>query len=142
MGSNTKLYASERDADFDIQEEEALNFSKGYKHLAGYITFFMAECPQCGCTMPFELDEGVCMKCNCDPADGIVDDMSEAELESLLYNNRYHLKLPYVRRQPFETLPQMLARQIEYRYNEAIKKYNYETIHNTRADRQADRVGV
>ena len=88
--------------------------------------------------MPFELDEGVCMKCKCDPADGIVDDMSEAEIESLLHNNRYHLKLPYVRRQPFEILPQMLARQIEYRYNEAIKKYNDETIHNTRADRQAD----
>lgn len=138
MGSNTKLYTCEIDTDFDIQEEEALNFSKGYKHLAGYITFFMAECPQCGCTMPFELDEGVCMKCKCDPADGIVDDMSEAELERLLHNNRYHLKLPYVRRQPFETLPQMLARQIEYRYNEAIKKYSYETVHNTRPDRQAD----
>lgn len=138
MKRNTDLFPCERDADFDIQEEEALIFSKGYKHLAGYVTFFMAECPQCGCTMPFELDEGVCMKCKCDPADGIVDDMSEAELERLLHNNRYHLKLPYVRRQPFETLPQMLARQVEYRYNEAIKKYNYETIHNTRPDRQAD----
>ena len=138
MESNTKLYPCERDADFDIQEEEALTFSKGYKHLAGYITFFMAECPQCGCTMPFELDEGVCMKCNCDPADGVVDDMSEAELERLLHNNRYHLTLPYVRRQPFETLPQMLARQVEYRCKEATKKYNYETIHDTRPDRQAD----
>ena len=123
---NTDLYRSEIDADFDIQEEEAEHFSKGYKHLAGYITFFMAECPQCGCTMPFELDESVCMKCQCDPADGVVDDMSDEELEELLHNNRYHLKLPYVRRQPFETLPQMLARQVEYRCNEAIKKYNYE----------------
>lgn len=88
------------------------------------------------------LDEGVCMKCNCDPADGVVDDMSEAELERLLHNNRYHLTLPYVRRQPFETLPQMLARQVEYRCKEATKKYNYETIFITRADRQADRAGV
>lgn len=121
---NTDLYRSEIDADFDIQEEEAEHFSKGYKHLAGYITFFMAECPQCVCTMPFELDEGVCMRCKCDPVDGIVDDMSDKELEKLLHNNRYHLKLPYVKRQPFETLPQMLARQVEYRCNEAIKKYN------------------
>lgn len=122
MKRNTDLFPCERDSDFDIQEEDALIFAKGYAHLAGYITFFMAECPQCGGTMPFELDEGVCMKCNCDPADGVVDDMSEAELERLLHNNRYHLKLPYVRRQPFETLPQMLARQVEYRCNEAIKK--------------------
>lgn len=89
---NTDRYRSEIDADFDIQEKEAEHFSKGYKHLAGYITFFMAECPQCGCTMPFELDEGVCMRCNCDPADGIVDDMGDKELEELLHNNRYHLK--------------------------------------------------
>lgn len=123
----TDRYQCEIDAGFDIQEEEAFYFSKGYKHLAGYITFFTAECPKCGCTMPFELDEGVCMKCNCDPADGIIDDMSETELQELLHNNRYHLKLPYVRRQPFETLPQMLERQVEYRCKEAIKKYNYET---------------
>lgn len=73
-------------------------------------------------------DEGVCMRCKCDPADGIVDDMSDKELEKLLHNNRYHLKLPYVKRQPFETLPQMLARQVEYRCNEAIKKYNEKTM--------------
>ena len=129
---NTDRYRCEIDADFDIQEEEATHIEKGYKHLAGYITFFMAECPQCDCTMPFELDEGVCMKCHCDPSDGILDDMSEAELDALLHNNRYHLKLSYVIRQPFETLPQMLARQVEYRYNEAIKKFNYakENHHN------------
>ena len=121
---NTDRYQSEIDADFDIQEYEAHYISKGYKHLAGHITFFMAQCPQCECTMPFELDDGVCMKCNSDPVDGIIDDMCEEELEKLLYNNRYHIKLHYVRRQPFETLPQMLARQVEYRCNEAIKKYN------------------
>ena len=74
---NTDWYPCEIDADFDIQEEEAAHIMKRYKHLAGYIPFFMMECPQCGCTMPFDLDEGVCMKCNCDPVDGIVDDMSE-----------------------------------------------------------------
>lgn len=42
MKRNTDLFPRERDAGFDIQEEEALIFSKGYKHLAGYITFFMA----------------------------------------------------------------------------------------------------
>lgn len=104
LAKNTDWYPCEIDADFDIP-------------------FFMAECPQCSCTMLFDLDEGVCMKCNCDPSDGIVDDMSESDLEALLHNNRYLLKLPEVIRQPFETLPQMLARQVEYRCNEAIKKF-------------------
>lgn len=124
---NTDLYKEELDSNFDIQEEEADYKSKNYRHLAGYISFFMAECPVCSCTMPFGLDEGVCMACCSDPSDGILDDMTEEEIETLIHNNLYHIKLPYVRRKKFETLPEMLDRQLKFRCEEALKKYKGNT---------------
>ena len=118
---NTDLYSIERDTDFDIKEDEALEFSKRYSHLAGCIDFFKAECPLCECSMPFELDEGVCMHCGCDPVEGVLEYMTDVEIEKLLENNIYHLRLPYLRRKPFETLVELLERQVVYRCEEALK---------------------
>lgn len=113
----------EIEADFDIQDDKAEEILREYSRLEGLITFFMDECPGCGCTMPFEFDEGRCMKCKCDPCAGIVDDMSEEEFEALVKDNTYHMNIPMLLRKEFETVPQLLERQIKMRYRRAIITY-------------------
>lgn len=117
-------YAAEWDANFDLQEDNAAKIMRDYTRLDGFITFFMEECPECGQTMPFEFDEGRCMRCKCDPCAGVIDDMSESEFRKLIENNTYHINVPKLPRMPFETLPQLIRKQIELRTTMALEKYN------------------
>lgn len=117
-------YAAEWDANFDLQEDNAAKIMRDYTRLDGFITFFMEECPECGQTMPFEFDEGRCMRCKCDPCAGVIDDMSESEFRKLIENNTYHINVPKLHRMPFETLPQLIRKQIELRMTMALEKYN------------------
>ena len=136
-------YAAEWDADFDLKEDEAAQMLRDYVRLDGWITFFMDECPGCGQTMPFEFDEGRCMKCKCDPCAGVIDEMSEREFEMLIENNRYHIEVPKLPRMPFETLPQLVQRQVDLRVRTALEKYKKENgdNQNKRRDRGTDRKG-
>lgn len=113
--NNLKLSQRERDADFDLKEEEADELLKQYHRLSGHLDYFMAMCGQCEDIMPFELDEGVCMKCGCDPVEGIVEDMNEDELGRLLDNNLYHIRISWLWRKVFEDLPSLVKRQHNYR---------------------------
>ena len=120
--TNCQLYAAEMDDDFDLQYFQGQEMYNKHRHLYGHISFFMGQCPECGDTMPFEFDEGVCMKCSCDPCEGIVDEMTEEEWDELVKDNRYHMEIPFLRRMPFETLPQLIERQVEFRLQSAIDK--------------------
>lgn len=119
-----KKCAAEWDADFDLKEDEAAYMLRDYARIDGFITFFMEECPECGQTMPFEFDEGRCMRCKCDPCAGVIDEMSESEFRKLIENNTYHINVPKLYRMPFETLPQLIQKQIELRTTMALEKYN------------------
>ena len=50
---NLKLSQRERDANFDLKEEEADDLLKQYHRLSGHLDYFMAMCAQCGDIMPF-----------------------------------------------------------------------------------------
>lgn len=116
-------YAKEIDEGFDVQADKGREIEKRYCHLYGFVSFFMDECPSCGCTMPSEFDEGVCMLCHCDPHAGIVEEMTEEEFEKLTRDNRYHIEVPKLVRMPFETIPTLIQRQLEFRKELAFQEY-------------------
>lgn len=123
-GADKRLYYdAELEVDFDLQEDVADRMVAPYHCLYGDIHFFMAECPGCGRTMPFELDEGVCMRCGCDPADEVVEDMDSTEEARLLKDNLYRMRIPMLIRREFETVPSLVSRQVSYRCDSALKKY-------------------
>lgn len=120
---NLILYAEELDEDFDIEADKGREVEKRHCHLSGFVNFFMDECPGCGRTMPFEFDEGVCMLCHCDPCTGIVEEMTDEEFEELIKGNRYHIEVPELLRNPFETMPALIQRQLEFRKELALQEY-------------------
>lgn len=128
--NNTDLYPQEEACDFDLKIIEADMMMRRYCHLSGDISFFLDECPGCGCTMPFEFDDGVCMKCGCDATAGIVYDMNEEEFDKLVRNNTYRINIPFLQRRPFETLPDLIRRQAEFRLKEATNliEFKNETV--------------
>lgn len=113
----------EEEAGFDIKYFEAREKQQQYAHLSGDIDFLMAECGGCRRTMPFEFDDGVCMLCGCDAAEGIIHEMTEQEFDELIRNNKYNMKLPFLKRRPFEDCCQLIDRQIRYRAECALEHY-------------------
>lgn len=131
---NIDRYPEEIEADFDLKYFEAYDKQKQFCHLAGDISFLMAECGGCGKTMPFEFDDGVCMLCGCDAAEGIISEMNEEEFTRLVENNTFRMHLKWPRRRPFENLCQLIDRQIQIRVKTALQIYENNKTTRTQED--------
>ena len=53
----------------------------------------------------------------------LVEEMTEEEFEKLTRDNRYHIEVPKLIRMPFETIPTLIQRQLEFRKELAYQEY-------------------